>query len=158
MGCGFHMYSLDPTTMGMVFCSFLPISLSILNSQTASLALRRRPVFQHGVYSCAALMDNLYRAIFGHYYTEMPNHIPLSGGISSRRMMCFFLIWLAHPCFAPSQTLSSDEVLLGQINPVGASYVGIVYFCVTNTMVNIGPLYSPSTGWKYEVVCDVCDQ
>jgi nucleobase:cation symporter-1, NCS1 family len=98
------------------------------------------------VYSCAALMDNMFRAIFGHYYTEIPNHIPVSEGISSRRMMCFFLIWLAHLCFARLRPYRLTKFFWAKSILLVPAMLGLFIFCVANTKGNIGPLYSPATG------------
>lgn len=103
------------------------------------------------VYSCASLMDNMFRAIFGHYYTSIPNHIPISQGITSRRMLCFFLIWLAHLCFASLRPHRLTKFFWAKMIILLPALIGLFIFCVANTHGNIGPLYSPTSagnmGW-----------
>ena len=48
------------------------------------------------LYSGSALVANVLRAVFGHNYTDIPNTIPLSVGITSAGMLAFFLFWLVH--------------------------------------------------------------
>ena len=48
------------------------------------------------LYSGSALVANVLRAIFGHNYTDIPNTIPDSVGITSAGMLAFFLFWLIH--------------------------------------------------------------
>ncbi|KAF2863383.1 putative allantoin permease [Piedraia hortae CBS 480.64] len=55
-------------------------------------------VIWYGVqlYTGSALLANMLRAVFGHHYTGIPNHIPASIGITSAGMLAFFLFWLIH--------------------------------------------------------------
>jgi len=48
------------------------------------------------LYSGSALLANMLRAVFGHNYTDIPNTIPASMGITSAGMLAFFLFWLVH--------------------------------------------------------------
>jgi NCS1 family nucleobase:cation symporter-1 len=48
------------------------------------------------LYSGSALVANVLRAVFGHSYTDIPNTIPASVGITSAGMVAFFLFWLVH--------------------------------------------------------------
>lgn len=48
------------------------------------------------MYSGAEYMYNILRAIFGHHFTDIPNHLPASAGTTSAMMLCFFLAWLVH--------------------------------------------------------------
>lgn len=46
-------------------------------------------------------MANILRAIFGHNYSDIPNKIPATIGITSAGMLAFFLFWLIHLFFCP---------------------------------------------------------
>ncbi|KAE8141810.1 permease for cytosine/purines, uracil, thiamine, allantoin-domain-containing protein [Aspergillus pseudotamarii] len=46
------------------------------------------------VYYGAEYMYNILRAIFGHHFTDIPNRLPVSAGITSSLMLAFFLCWL----------------------------------------------------------------
>ncbi|KAF8862921.1 hypothetical protein BDZ45DRAFT_798820 [Acephala macrosclerotiorum] len=88
------------------------------------------------VYSATNLLDNMLRAIFGHSYTKIPNHIPLSQGITSRVLLCFFLF------FCVKSFLVTPAV------------IGLFIFCTVNTKGNLGPLYGSTTsggafGWFF---------
>ncbi|RDW71536.1 uracil permease-like protein [Coleophoma cylindrospora] len=100
------------------------------------------------LYSCAALLDNMFRAIFGHSYTQIPNHIPLSEGITSRRMMCFFLAWLAHLCLARLRPNQLTKFFWAKLIVLVPAMIGLFIFCIANTNGNVGPLYSPVAGDK----------
>ncbi|KAK8858958.1 hypothetical protein IAR55_003190 [Kwoniella newhampshirensis] len=39
------------------------------------------------------LMDVALRCIFGHKWTDIPNHLPASSGTTSRRLLAFFILW-----------------------------------------------------------------
>ncbi|KAF2756461.1 putative allantoin permease [Pseudovirgaria hyperparasitica] len=40
------------------------------------------------------LMSVCLRAIFGHHWTGIPNHLPVSAGITSGNLLAFFIFWL----------------------------------------------------------------
>lgn len=48
------------------------------------------------VYSGAQYMYNILRTIFGHNFTDIPNHLPESASITTPVMLSFFLAWLVH--------------------------------------------------------------
>jgi len=62
------------------------------------LARAALAIIWYGVqlYSGSALVANMLRAVFGHNYTDIPNMIPESVGITSAGMLAFFLFWLIH--------------------------------------------------------------
>ncbi|KAJ9156488.1 Uracil permease-like protein [Pleurostoma richardsiae] len=48
------------------------------------------------LYTGASYTANMLRAIFGDGFKNIPNHIPESVGITTNRMLAFFLFWLVH--------------------------------------------------------------
>ncbi len=48
------------------------------------------------MYTGASYFANMLRAIFGDAFYNIPNHIPESVGITTNRMLAFFLFWLLH--------------------------------------------------------------
>lgn len=80
----------------------------------------------------------MLRAVFGHNYTDIPNHIPLSMGITSAGMLAFFLFWLVHlplTFFRPYQL--RDFFWFKAIVMLPAIW-GLFIFCMVNTKGNIG--------------------
>lgn len=51
-------------------------------------------------YYASRLMDVALRCVFGHQWTDIPNHLPPSAGISTSQMVAFFLTWLLQFPFA----------------------------------------------------------
>ncbi|ORY26801.1 putative allantoin permease [Naematelia encephala] len=39
------------------------------------------------------LMDVCLRCVFGHKWTDIPNHLPASSGTTSRKLLAFFILW-----------------------------------------------------------------
>jgi NCS1 family nucleobase:cation symporter-1 len=80
----------------------------------------------------------MLRAVFGHRYTDIPNHIPESVGITTAGMLAFFLFWLAHMPF----TFLRPYHLKWFFNVKTAIMIpavgGLFIFCMANTHGNIG--------------------
>jgi NCS1 family nucleobase:cation symporter-1 len=53
-------------------------------------------IFYEGTqtYYASRLMNVAMRCIFGHRWTDMPNHLPESAGITTAQMVSFFITWL----------------------------------------------------------------
>lgn len=80
----------------------------------------------------------MLRAIFGHNYTDIPNKIPASQGITSAGMLAFFLFWLAHMPLAflrPYQLRTFFNVKTVLMIP---AVWGLFIFCMVNTKGNLG--------------------
>lgn len=89
-------------------------------------------------FSGASLVANLLRAIFGHNYTDIPNHIPASQGITSAGMLAFFIFWLAHLPLAflrPYQLRTFFNVKTALMIP---AVWGLFIFCMVNTKGDLG--------------------
>ncbi|CAK5272608.1 unnamed protein product [Mycena citricolor] len=50
-------------------------------------------------YFASELLDVAFRCIFGHKWTDIPNHLPANAEITSRGLVAFLLIWLAQGPF-----------------------------------------------------------
>jgi NCS1 family nucleobase:cation symporter-1 len=89
-------------------------------------------------FSGASLVANMLRAVFGHNYTDIPNHIPKSQGITSAGMLAFFLFWLAHFPLAimrPYQLRTFFNVKTALMIP---AVWGLFIFCMANTHGELG--------------------
>ncbi|KAH0290790.1 allantoin, partial [Aureobasidium melanogenum] len=89
-------------------------------------------------FSGASLVANMLRAVFGHNYTDIPNHIPKSQGITSAGMLAFFLFWLAHFPLAmmrPYQLRTFFNVKTCLMIP---AVWGLFIFCMANTHGQLG--------------------
>ncbi|CAK1356728.1 Allantoin permease [Cercospora beticola] len=51
-------------------------------------------------YYASRLMDVALRCVFGYKWTQIPNHLPVSAGITTSQMIAFFLTWLLQFPFA----------------------------------------------------------
>ncbi|KAL1311111.1 hypothetical protein AAFC00_001316 [Neodothiora populina] len=94
----------------------------------------------------------MLRAVFGHYYTEIPNHIPESMGITSAGMLAFFLFWLCHlpfTFFRPYQLAGFFWFKTAVMIP---AVWGLFIFCMVNTkgqvgLTHIAPASGAQGGW-----------
>ena len=101
------------------------------------------------VFSGSSFMANILRCIFGHKYTDMPNHIPKSIGITTAGMLAFFLFWLVHFPFCAFRPYQLRGFFWFKSIIVLPAVFGLFIFCMVNTKSNLGSLYSSSyTGNK----------
>lgn len=99
-------------------------------------------------------MDCMLRAIFGNVYYNMPNHIPVSQGITSRRLLCYFLLWCAHLALNSLRPYQLNKFFWAKSFIVTPALIGLFTFCMANTKGNLGPLFPASTtggafGWFF---------
>lgn len=80
----------------------------------------------------------MLRAVFGHNYTDIPNHIPESIGITSAGMLAFFLFWLIHLPFTFFRPYQLKNFFWFKSIIVMPAVWGIFIFCMVNTKGNIG--------------------
>lgn len=97
-------------------------------------------VIWYGVqlFQGSSLLDNMLRAVFGHNYTDIPNGIPESSGITTKGMLSFFLFWLIHlplTFFRPYQLTKFFNFKVIVMIP---AVFGLFIFCMVNTKGNIG--------------------
>ncbi|KAK3939995.1 allantoin permease [Diplogelasinospora grovesii] len=93
------------------------------------------------LYSGASFVAVMLRCIFGHLYTDIPNNIPASAGITSAGMLSFFLFWMVHfplCAFRPYQ-LRGFFWFKGVVMCI--SCFGLFIFCMANTKGNVGSVY-----------------
>ena len=96
------------------------------------------------VYSGASFMSNILRCIFGHYYTDIPNHIPESVGITTAGMLSFFLFWLVHFPFCAFRPYQLRAFFWFKSIIVLPAVWGLFIFCMVNTKANLGSVYTSS--------------
>lgn len=110
-------------------------------------------VIWYGVqlFSGASFMANILRCIFGHLYTDIPNHIPASVGITTSGMLAFFLFWLVHFPFCAFRPYQLRGFFWFKSIIVLPAVWGLFIFCMVNTKGNVGSLYASkitnSKGW-----------
>ncbi|KAF2230964.1 allantoin [Viridothelium virens] len=93
------------------------------------------------LYQGGALMGNALQAIFGHNYTDIPNHIPLSVGITSAGMLSFFLFWCVHFPFCAFRPYQLRKFFWFKASIMLPATWGLFIFCMANTKGNLGPLH-----------------
>lgn len=87
----------------------------------------------------------MLRAVFGHNYTDIPNHIPLSVGITSAGMLAFFLFWLIHLPFTFLRPYQLRKFFWFKIIVMLPSIFGLFIFCMVNTKGHIGVSHLSAT-------------
>jgi NCS1 family nucleobase:cation symporter-1 len=87
-------------------------------------------------------MSNILRCIFGHNFTDIPNHIPESVGITTQGMLAFFLFWLVHFPFCAFRPYQLRAFFWFKSIIILPAVWGLFIFCMVNTKGNIGSLYS----------------
>jgi nucleobase:cation symporter-1, NCS1 family len=91
-------------------------------------------------------MANALRAVFGHSWTDIPNHIPASMGITSSRMLAFFLFWLIHLPFTFFRPYQLRKFFWFKSIIVLPAIWGLFIFCMVNTGGRLGGLYHATAG------------
>lgn len=51
------------------------------------------------LYTGSSFVVVMMTCVFGHHFTDIPNHVPLSVGFTTQQFLCFFLYWLIHVPF-----------------------------------------------------------
>lgn len=128
--------------------------LTFIRAYYFVLARAALAIIWYGVqlYSGSALVANMLRAVFGHSYTSIPNHIPASMGITSAGMLAFFLFWLIHMPLTFFRPYQLRKFFWFKAIVMIPAIFGLFIFCMVNTKGQIGlaHLQSPDTnGWGW---------
>jgi nucleobase:cation symporter-1, NCS1 family len=108
----------------------------------------------------ASLLANVLRAIFGHNYTDIPNKIPKSQGITSAGMLAFFLFWLIHLPFTFLRPYQLKWLFNLKIFTMVPAVFGLFIFCMVNTHGHVGASHLSQTsaatgGWGWFFVYSI---
>ena len=98
------------------------------------------------VFSGASFMSNILRCIFGHNFTDIPNHIPESIGITSANMLAFFLFWLVHFPLCAFRPYQLRAFFWFKSIVVLPAVFGLFIFCMANTKGRVGSVYTSTLG------------
>ncbi|BCS00588.1 uncharacterized protein AKAW2_50929S [Aspergillus luchuensis] len=90
----------------------------------------------------AEYMYNILRAIFGHHYTDIPNHIPSSAGITTQKMLAFFLCWLVHLPFCHFRPYQLRKFFIFKTFISLPAMFGLFIFAMANTKGQLGTMYT----------------
>jgi nucleobase:cation symporter-1, NCS1 family len=74
----------------------------------------------------------------GHNYTDIPNHIPKSVGITSAGMLAFFLFWLIHMPFTFFRPYQLRKFFWAKAIVMLPAIWGLFIYCMVETKGNIG--------------------
>ncbi|KAI6085446.1 uracil permease-like protein [Hypoxylon rubiginosum] len=104
------------------------------------------------LYSGASHVSNMLRAVFGDSYNNIPNHIPASAGITTKKMLSFFIFWIIHFffCFFRPYRLTKFFWFKGFI--IIPAVIGVFVYCMIETKGNVNyklqhTSIAASTGW-----------
>lgn len=89
-------------------------------------------------FEAASYLDIMMTCIFGHAYTDIPNHVPESIGYRTRDFLCYFLVWLIATPFLfrrPHQLRWFFTVSCVLSFP---SIFGLFIYCITLSKGNLG--------------------
>jgi len=98
------------------------------------------------LYSGASLMANILQAVFGSGFTNIPNHIPESVGITSGGMLAFFLFWLLHLGFCAFRPYQLRKFFWFKSIVIVPACWGLFIFCMVNTGGQLGLTGLSETG------------
>ena len=105
-------------------------------------------VIWYGVqlYTGASYFANMLRAIFGSSFHDIPNSIPESVGITTNRMIAFFLFWLIHFyfCFYRPYQLVRFFWFKGVV--MLPAVFGVFIYCMVATKAQFGGALPAVTG------------
>ncbi|KAK3675358.1 hypothetical protein LTR78_004868 [Recurvomyces mirabilis] len=108
------------------------------------------------LYSGSALLANMLRAVFGHNYTNIPNHLSSSAGITTAGMLAFFLFWLIHMPFTFFRPYQLRPFFWAKAIIMLPAIWGLFIYCMVETKGNIGlghlkdtSSVSGSDGWGW---------
>ncbi|KAJ7096695.1 permease for cytosine/purines, uracil, thiamine, allantoin-domain-containing protein [Mycena belliarum] len=107
-------------------------------------------------YFASTLFAVALRCIFGHKWTDIPNHLPASAGINTQGLVAFFLVWLFQ---GPLILIHPSHIywlwpLKGVLVP--PAVVGFFIWAVTsagadwgifNTNITVEPAHGAALGW-----------
>jgi NCS1 family nucleobase:cation symporter-1 len=60
-------------------------------------------------YYGANLMSTMLRCIFGHIWANWENTLPLSADVTSKQLLCFFLVWFIELPFVSALSILRSE-------------------------------------------------
>ncbi|KAJ7432904.1 allantoin transport [Mycena galericulata] len=107
-------------------------------------------------YFASTLLAVALRCVFGHKWTDIPNHLPASADIDTQGLVAFFLVWLLQ---GPLILIHPSRIywlwpLKGVIIP--PAVIGFFIWAVTragadwntfNTNLTVAPAHGASLGW-----------
>lgn len=97
------------------------------------------------MYYGGQYMYNMLRAIFGHNFVNIPNHIPTSAGITTNVMLAFFLSWLVHLPFCYFRPYQLRRFFWFKTIVSLPAMFGLFIWAMVNTGGHIGKLYTASS-------------
>ena len=90
------------------------------------------------LYIGSSFVVNMLSAVFGDSYTNIPNHIPVSVGFTTKQMLAFFLYWLVHIPFTLLRPYQLRWVFTLKMCTIVPACFGLFIFCMINTRGRIG--------------------
>lgn len=105
-------------------------------------------------YYASRLLDVSLRCIFGHQWTDIPNHLPESAGITTSQMVAFFLTWALQFPFAwlhPSKSgpLYAVKSVLSPIAYIATMIWALVKFNGVDLSLGEKTLAGGALGWGF---------
>lgn len=105
-------------------------------------------------YYASRLLDVSLRCIFGHQWMDIPNHLPVSAGITTRQMTSFFVTWLLQFPFAflhPSKAgpLFVVKSVLSPIAYTATMIWALVKFKGVNLALGTKHVTGGQLGWNF---------
>ncbi|KAJ5611579.1 hypothetical protein N7528_008684 [Penicillium herquei] len=97
------------------------------------------------MYYGGEYMYNMLRAIFGHNFVNIPNHIPTSAGITTNTMLAFFLSWLVHLPFCYFRPYQLRRFFWFKTIVSLPAMFGLFIWAMVNTNGHIGSIYTASS-------------
>ena len=80
----------------------------------------------------------MLQAVFGHAFTDIPNHIPESVGITTQQMLAFILYWLIYIPITMLRPNQMTWIWTMKMMTIPPAYIGLFIFCMVNTKGRLG--------------------
>ncbi|TFK50769.1 putative allantoin permease [Heliocybe sulcata] len=90
------------------------------------------------LYVGSSFVVNMLTAVFGHYFTDIPNHIPASIGFTTQQMIAFLIYWFCHLPFTLLRPYQLKWLFTLKMCTIVPTCVGLFVFCMVNTRGNLG--------------------
>jgi len=110
-------------------------------------------------YTGSALLAVMLRSIFGSHFTDIPNTLPSSAGITSAGLVAFFVFWAVQIPFAMLRPYQLKKFFWFKAIVMLPAIWGLFIFCMVNTKGQLGfatlAKSSTSSGWGWFFVLSI---
>lgn len=89
-------------------------------------------------YEGASYLNIMMRCIFGHAYTDIPNHVPESIGYTTKDFLCYFLVWMLYTPFLFRRPYQLRNFFTGACLASIPAVFGLFIYCIVKSGGKLG--------------------